>query len=462
MAKVTTGFEHVTTILKFKRRKVSAVRDFPTGCGRGATDHGLNRQIAVDQGKCTLPFSSDDYEYLVLIVIRLLGDPCRPHPSVGETQQFSQSGWNNSIDLDVVGNHFQFILIGHYPWMAIGDFNNILSSEDKKGCHVKGHMCQFFGDFMDKAQLHDLGFQGPPFMWHGGSRELEKILHHEKMLWKQKSKCEWLKLGDRNTKYFHSLTIQTMNFNEIISLSNSNGEWIFKPEVLKAEMVNLFQNLYGKTPSLLENLPLSTFLSLVSEDINFLRKNISNKEIKIALFDMAPLKALGSDGFKAAFIQNQWDNLGGAICEWKKVFDGICDSIKEMARQFIWGAFDGKRKMALVGWDNICQARSHGGLRIRILGEQNKGFMMKIGYSLVTKTKALWVKVLRAKYGIQADLVPRRGRPMYDCDPPPFELAGMDSLSWSMTTNGVFSFKSTYWMLKEEFWNLKDSNWIMV
>ncbi|KAH1096384.1 hypothetical protein J1N35_013305, partial [Gossypium stocksii] len=55
MANVTTGIEH--------RRKVSTVWDFPPGCGRGATtDHGLYRQITVDQG-------SDDYESLVLFVI---------------------------------------------------------------------------------------------------------------------------------------------------------------------------------------------------------------------------------------------------------------------------------------------------------------------------------------------------------------------------------------------------------
>ncbi|KAH1073203.1 hypothetical protein J1N35_025531 [Gossypium stocksii] len=60
MFKVTMGFEHVTTIPKFKRRKVSAVRDFLPGCGRGATtNHGLNRQITVDQG-------SNNYGYLVL------------------------------------------------------------------------------------------------------------------------------------------------------------------------------------------------------------------------------------------------------------------------------------------------------------------------------------------------------------------------------------------------------------
>ncbi|KAL1145053.1 hypothetical protein V6Z11_A11G272500 [Gossypium hirsutum] len=52
---------------KFKRRKVSAVRDLPSGCERGTTsDFELHRQIAVNQSsQC-----SGDYEYLVLQVIR--------------------------------------------------------------------------------------------------------------------------------------------------------------------------------------------------------------------------------------------------------------------------------------------------------------------------------------------------------------------------------------------------------
>ncbi|KAH1056451.1 hypothetical protein J1N35_034516 [Gossypium stocksii] len=67
MANVTTGFEHVTTMPKFKRRKVSTIRDFLPRCGGGvAVDFGLNRQIAIDQGKYSLIFGSGDYEYLVL------------------------------------------------------------------------------------------------------------------------------------------------------------------------------------------------------------------------------------------------------------------------------------------------------------------------------------------------------------------------------------------------------------
>ncbi|KAH1073201.1 hypothetical protein J1N35_025529 [Gossypium stocksii] len=58
MATMTTGFEHITTIPKFKRRKVSAVRDFSPGCRRGATtDLRLHSQIVVDQGKYSLSIS---------------------------------------------------------------------------------------------------------------------------------------------------------------------------------------------------------------------------------------------------------------------------------------------------------------------------------------------------------------------------------------------------------------------
>ncbi|KAG8490735.1 hypothetical protein CXB51_013821 [Gossypium anomalum] len=31
-----------------------------------------------------------------------------------------------------------------------------------------GKRCSQFGDFMNMAKLHDLGFEGPPFTWHKG------------------------------------------------------------------------------------------------------------------------------------------------------------------------------------------------------------------------------------------------------------------------------------------------------
>ncbi|XP_017632558.1 uncharacterized protein LOC108475063 [Gossypium arboreum] len=55
----------------------------------------------------------------------------------------------------------------------------------------------------------------------------------------------------------------------------------------------------------------------------FFGRNVTSEEIKVALFDMEPFKAPGSDGFQAGFFQKQWEIIREDICDWvKNVFDG--------------------------------------------------------------------------------------------------------------------------------------------
>ncbi|KAH1097425.1 hypothetical protein J1N35_014346 [Gossypium stocksii] len=83
---------------------------------------------------------------------------------------------------------------------------------------------------------------------------------------------------------------------------------------------------------------------------------------------------------------------------------GVCLEIERLARQFIWGCKDGHSKVSLVGWDSICQPWARGGLGLTHLDKQNKSFLMKIGFSLVSKSDALWVHVLRSKYSWKEQL----------------------------------------------------------
>ncbi|KAA3478810.1 Beta-glucosidase 46 [Gossypium australe] len=153
--------------------------------------------------------------------------------------------------------------------------------------------------------------------------ELENVLNHEELLWHQKARCDWLHLGDRNTKFFHSRTIKRRKFNRITNLRISNGEWCSNQDTLRSEAVKFFENLYGEEPQVMRDLPNIRFPRLKDSEITFLKGEITDKEIKKALFDMAPLKAPGSDGFHAHFFQSQWDILGEDICNWVKgVFDG--------------------------------------------------------------------------------------------------------------------------------------------
>ncbi|KAG8488864.1 hypothetical protein CXB51_016750 [Gossypium anomalum] len=128
-------------------------------------------------------------------------------------------GWKNSVRLKIIFNHPQFIMaqvgttfssnsifisfvygipnrqkrndlwdalkssipLGNIPWVAIGGFNAILLPSEKLGGMSTGRRCPLFGDFVDKAELHDLGFRGPPFTWHRGLlfERLDRALGNE-------------------------------------------------------------------------------------------------------------------------------------------------------------------------------------------------------------------------------------------------------------------------------------------
>ncbi|XP_061374107.1 uncharacterized protein LOC133316380 [Gastrolobium bilobum] len=61
-------------------------------------------------------------------------------------------------------------------------------------------------------------------------KELESILIREELNWFQRSRCDWIKLGDRNTKFYHSNTVAKRRRNEILTLKNENGEWLADPK----------------------------------------------------------------------------------------------------------------------------------------------------------------------------------------------------------------------------------------
>ncbi|KAA3484485.1 tyrosine decarboxylase 1-like [Gossypium australe] len=89
--------------------------------------------------------------------------------------------------------------------------------------------------------------------------------------------------------------------NRINALHNKDGDWLYDPDEIQSEVVNYFQQLYWEKPSSIGSLPP------ISDDES---KKVSDDELKKALSDMAPLKALESDGYHAM----------DTICKWVKEF----------------------------------------------------------------------------------------------------------------------------------------------
>ena len=65
---------------------------------------------------------------------------------------------------------------------------------------IKGHREEL-------KRLDCLGiFYGPD--WAHLIQTLNRLLEHEELMWKQRSRVSWLKHGDRNTRVFHAKATQ--------------------------------------------------------------------------------------------------------------------------------------------------------------------------------------------------------------------------------------------------------------
>ena len=51
------------------------------------------------------------------------------------------------------------------PWMIAGDFNAVLLDEEVYGSNSTHRVCAAFNGCISFCELHDAGFQGPPYTW---------------------------------------------------------------------------------------------------------------------------------------------------------------------------------------------------------------------------------------------------------------------------------------------------------
>lgn len=74
--------------------------------------------------------------------------------------------------------------------------------------------------------------------------EYNHILFQEELFWFQKSREQWVKLGDKNTAFFHAQTVIRRKRNKIHGFNLPNGIWCSDEEVLQHEAQLYFKNLF--------------------------------------------------------------------------------------------------------------------------------------------------------------------------------------------------------------------------
>ncbi|KAF7131590.1 hypothetical protein RHSIM_Rhsim09G0083100 [Rhododendron simsii] len=151
--------------------------------------------------------------------------------------------------------------------------------------------------------------------------KLEDLWQKEAMFWHQRSRVNWLRMGDKNARFFHLSTIHRRQKNQVAKLKDENGIWQVDKECIVGVIKGHFEKLYSPPHTRDIAAIISLVDPVVPSNMNIaFTKPVTREEVKAATFKMGALKAPGSDGFPRLFYQTYWHVVGEDVFNSAKNF----------------------------------------------------------------------------------------------------------------------------------------------
>lgn len=160
----------------------------------------------------------------------------------------------------------------------------------------------------------------------------EQVAKNEEIRWRQRSRIQWLKQGDKNTKFFDRVATSHKRYNSIESLlvdgCNTND-----PSVIKETIKSFYQNLYTEPEEWRPELQLQGITTISVEEQIELEGPFEEEEILGCLKLCAMEKAPGPDDFPMS--------LSFYLSFWEILKENIIKAIQEFhARQITEKSFN--------------------------------------------------------------------------------------------------------------------------
>ena len=144
--------------------------------------------------------------------------------------------------------------------------------------------------------------------------ELNCWLEEEDAMWLQKSRINWFREGDRNTRYFHSKTSARYQNNLIDGMEDSNGNWQEDISIVEGIIVDYYSTLFSTSnPTDFVKLLDALEPKVTSAMNQMLLRDFQESEVKKALKQMYPLKAPGPNGMPPLFFQYFQPLIGNVV-----------------------------------------------------------------------------------------------------------------------------------------------------
>ena len=135
--------------------------------------------------------------------------------------------------------------------------------------------------------------------------DLWSWLKRKELFWSQHSREQWLKYGDKNSKYFHVVASIRRQRNSLYSIRYL-GSNLTKPDEIKTAAVKFYKNLFSEEFRSRPTIDNLDFNRLSPSQSDFLIAPFEIDEINRAVDSCNPSKAPGPDGFNFRFIKASW------------------------------------------------------------------------------------------------------------------------------------------------------------
>lgn len=138
-------------------------------------------------------------------------------------------------------------------------------------------------------------------------------------MWKQKSRVRWVKLGDKNTRFFQIVANNRFR-KSVMGSVKVEDRVVEDPKEIKLEAVRYFQAIFNEDQPYRATLGGVFTRTLPQEIAVMLEQPFEEEEIFAAINGCNNFKAPGPDGFNFSFIKKAWSFMKRDVLDFFKEF----------------------------------------------------------------------------------------------------------------------------------------------
>jgi hypothetical protein len=187
----------------------------------GEPRHSDHRPLILDTNCTPVPTPSFDHVFR-FEAAWLQEDSCA---------QLVRDAWNDTFDgFSSAADRIRKVAVKLQDWNR-----NVLGDLQKRIKKTRKDLNRCLKDTISQESIH---------REHVLRFKLERLEDQLDVYWKQRAHVDWLKHGDRNTRFFHSCCSERKRRNRITKLKKENGDIIERQEELKQHISNHYRSLF--------------------------------------------------------------------------------------------------------------------------------------------------------------------------------------------------------------------------